>query len=276
MVPFPDDGWYASEKYSSEAAFLREWSVSHGQMPENQFDASKSGPQELGRNYRTALFKANFTQELYECPYPFVDASRPTLETPEFKRGETFFYQMQCLGCHVLGDPSAPGATKAPQAPNLSLAYVRLQPRWIEHWVQEPGIIQNNTKMPPFFTGLGAFDLKGQAWSLAQGGTPEQTQDLLTAYHTKNVQEQKDLLVNFLFEAGGRSYTAVQPAGEVKPPAAEGNPGAAQPIGSSSKTPAGNATVTPQTAGGINPGAASKPADAEAQKNLTKETPGKK
>lgn len=276
MVPFPNDGWHAQDKYVAEAAYLREWSVSHGQMPDNQFDPSKSGPQELGRNYRTALFKANFTQELYESPFPFVDASRPEMEGGDFKRGETFFYQMQCLGCHVLGDPTAKGATKAPQAPNLNLAFVRLQPRWIEHWVQEPGVIQINTKMPPFMTGLGAFDLTGQAWPLAQGGTPEQTAEILAAYHTKTKQEQKDLLVGFLFEAGRRSYTAVQPVGEVKPPAMEASPGTAQPIGSSMHPATSNTAATPPTAGGINPTSGPKPPDTEAVKNLAHQTPGAK
>ena len=79
------------------------------------------------------------------------------------------FYEMQCLKCHVLGDPNVEGANKAPTAPNLSLVQRRLQPRWVRHWVQEPAIIQVGTAMPPFLTGQAIWDYHGMAWPRSQG-----------------------------------------------------------------------------------------------------------
>ena len=44
------------------------------------------------------------------------DAPRPELTDERFHQGEHLFYEMQCLKCHVLGDPSVPGAQKSPTA----------------------------------------------------------------------------------------------------------------------------------------------------------------
>ena len=57
-------------------------------------------------------------EEVLEHPsYPFVEASTPQISEDRFKQGEQFFYQLQCLSCHVLGDPSIEGANKNPTAP---------------------------------------------------------------------------------------------------------------------------------------------------------------
>src|SRR5207248_7679942 len=66
------------------------------------------------------IFKAQFVQELFDAPFPFVDSPRPEMSKEEFTRGAQFFYSLQCLKCHVLGDPNVAGANKSPTAPNLS------------------------------------------------------------------------------------------------------------------------------------------------------------
>src|SRR5439155_10943056 len=121
--------------------------------------------------------------------------------------------------CHVLGDPNIEGANKNPTAPNLSLAHLRLQRRWVRHWVQDPDIIQKGTAMPPFFTGLPIYatvtpDAKaplGQSQPRAQTVAEPQASQIEEKYG-KTVEEQTGLLLDFLYAAGARGYTGKQPA----------------------------------------------------------------
>jgi hypothetical protein len=120
----------------------------------------------------------------------------------------------------VLGDPNLPGAQKAPTAPNLSLAHRRLQRRWIRHWVQEPPIIQIGTAMPPFFTGLPVWKEDGQPWPRSQNVAAAEAARVEKIYG-ENVQDQTDLLLDFIYAAGVRGYTGIQPVPTpVKPPPA--------------------------------------------------------
>jgi hypothetical protein len=178
--------------------------------------------------------------------------------------------QMQCLSCHYLGDPNAPGAVKEPKAPNLSLAHVRLQRRWIRHWVQEPPVIQPGTSMPAFFSSLSGpmtFNLHGQTWSETAGRPKEEIEFFNTRYG-KTADEQAALVLDFLYAAGARNMTAVQtpqdqlpkppapttapavsattkPSGSATPTATKGNPAAGSPA---TTNPAVHAQPKPVTA----------------------------
>jgi hypothetical protein len=164
------------------------------------------------------LARALFVMELYDAPYPFVEASTPDISQDRFKLGEQFFYQLQCLSCHVLGDPTIEGANKNPTAPNLTLAHLRLQRRWVRHWVQEPDVIQKGTAMPPFFTGLPIYATVtpdataplGQSQPRAQD-VPEPKATQIEDKYGKSVDEQTGLLLDFLYAAGARGYTGKQP-----------------------------------------------------------------
>ena len=124
---WPGDDWYMRSEFATAAERLRRWAIEHKQMAELQFDPAKNtAPGELGRNYRTALFKARFTMDLYDSPYPFVDRTHPQMDEARMKLGEEFFHQMQCLSCHQLGDPNAAGVVKDPKGPNLTLTASRL------------------------------------------------------------------------------------------------------------------------------------------------------
>src|SRR5205814_954937 len=132
------------------------------------------------------------------------------------------------LKCHVLGDPSVPGAQKTPTAPNLTLAHRRLQRRWVRHWVQEPAIIQIGTAMPPFFTGLSIFDIHGMTWPRSQGVAEAEAKRVESTYGD-TVEAQTGLLLDFIYAAGVRGYTGVPPAGGVAaatPVVQERNPAA--------------------------------------------------
>src|SRR6185437_13963854 len=143
---------------------------------------------------------------------------------------------MQCLKCHVLGDPNVPGAQKAPTAPNLSLASRRLQRRWIRHWVQEPPFIQVGTAMPPFFTGLPVLNEHGQPWPRSQGESAAEIAKAEAKYGN-TVDEQTNLLLDFIYAAGVRGFTGIQPVAGAAPSAAAVTPAPAKVEAPKAETP---------------------------------------
>ncbi len=218
-----DADWWTRTDLAPSAEALRNWALVHGLVKEIELDPTKNTKDQINRTYKTILFKARFVKALYDSPYPFVEAGRPEWgslpkdETEKkFKLGEQLFYEMQCLKCHVLGDPNIEGAQKNPTAPSLSLAYQRLQRRWVRDWMQEPAIIQLNTKMPPFFTGLdplqGIYLVHGRPWPKSQGVSEEEVRRVESKFGS-TVQEQTKLVLDFLYEAGARNYTGIQPPG---------------------------------------------------------------
>lgn len=215
---WPGDDWYTRPEFSTAAGNLKDWSIALGLMKPLQLDPTKLSATDVGKGYREALTKARFIMELYDSPYPFVDTPRPEITQEKFKLGEQLFYEMQCLKCHVLGDPSIDGAQKNPTAPNLSLTSRRLQRRWVRHWVQEPGVIQVGTAMPPFLTGMPIFDVvnaagtapTGQPWPRSQNGSPADIEKT-EARFGNTADLQADLVLDFLYAAGVRGYTGIQP-----------------------------------------------------------------
>jgi cytochrome c551/c552 len=224
--PMPGDDWYRREEFKPIADRLKDWGLTFGHIKPIEV-APAATQEDLRKVYRTLMFKAGFTRSLYAAPYPFVDAPRPQITQERFELGQRFFYEMQCLKCHVLGDPEVAGANKNPTAPNLSLVGRRLQPRWVRHWVQEPNIIQVGTAMPPFFTGLPVFKLEGQPWPASQGVAADEVKRVEATYGA-TVEEQTALLLDFLYAASVRGFTGVQPpTGGTTQPATQPATGAA-------------------------------------------------
>ncbi|HEV2292541.1 MAG TPA: c-type cytochrome [Tepidisphaeraceae bacterium] len=207
--PWPGDDWHRRPEFANAAEALVEWATTRDQVTPVQLDPTRNNAYELGRTFRGLLFKARFTQHLYDAPYPFTDAPRPQISEERFKRGESFLYEMQCLKCHVLGDPNAEGSQKNPTAPNLNLVYRRLQPRWVRRWVQEPAVIQAKTMMPPFLSGAPIYHLDGLPFPRGQGGEPDER---IESMYGETADEQGQLLLDFLYAAGVRNYTGIQPA----------------------------------------------------------------
>lgn len=211
---WPGDDWWQRNEFLATADYLKVWGLDFGHIKPVEI-APGTSADDYRKLYRTLLFKANFTRDLYAAAYPFVDSPRPQIAQDRFARGEQFLYELQCLKCHVMGDPSIPGANKSPTAPNLTLTHVRLQQRWVRAWVQEPGIIQTGTAMPPFFTGLPVFNLEGQSTAMAQSlSDPAQQQarvDLIHGRFGATARDQTGLLLDFLYAAGARGHTGVQP-----------------------------------------------------------------
>jgi cytochrome c551/c552 len=215
---WPGDDWWNQPAFAPAAQYLRQWAIGNTPMTEIQFDPTVYSPDELGRNYREALFRAQFIMGLFDAPYPFVDQPRAQISEERFALGERFFHEMACLQCHVMGDPQAPGAHGDPTAPNLSLVHDRLQRRFVRHWVQEPPTIQPGTAMPPFFSGMDQLKVDGLPYHVAQ---QVPNPDEIAEQYGQTVQEQTELLLDFLYAAGRRGHTSVQPGGIEEQPDAQ-------------------------------------------------------
>jgi mono/diheme cytochrome c family protein len=247
----PGDDWWQRREFAAAAEALKSWGLTFGHIKPIEVGPLAS-QDELRKVYATLLFKAHFTRQLYNAPYPFVDSPRPQISDERFDLGKKFMYEMQCLKCHVLGDPNVAGATKAPTAPNLGLTSQRLQHRWVKGWVQEPNIIQVGTAMPPFFSGLfdkdGNLVLKpeGQSWPHAQATVRPAAE--IEAEYGATVEEQTALLLDFIYAAGVRGFTGVQPESEGAPAAepsaqpAQAPPPAVPAEGAATTQPSARAT----------------------------------
>jgi cytochrome c551/c552 len=207
---WPGDDWHRQPEFANAATALVDWALSRDQVTPIQLDPTRNNAYELGRTFRGMLFKARFIEDLYDAPYPFTDSPRPQISDDRFKRGESLFYEMQCLKCHVLGDPKVEGSQKNPTAPNLNLVYRRLQPRWVRRWVQEPGVIQAKTLMPPFLSGAAIYHQGGLPFPRGQGGDVDA--ERIESMYGATADEQGQLLLDFLYAAGVRNYTGIQPA----------------------------------------------------------------
>jgi mono/diheme cytochrome c family protein len=221
--PWPGDDWYRQPGLDMQVTELRKWGLLNRmpQMTASNLDERLTKGFDLDKIYRSLLFEGRFYAELSDAPYPLVDSPRPDIADEQFKKGETFFYTMECTKCHVLGDPKVVTTFKLaepPKGPNLVNAYRRLQWRWVDHWVQQTNVILPvGSPMPPFFDGLPAWSLSGLPFEQDQPTLADLPPDKLAkvkdhmAKFGATAAEQKDLLLNFVYAAGVRNHTVYPP-----------------------------------------------------------------
>jgi mono/diheme cytochrome c family protein len=92
---------------------------------------------------------------------PFVhfaraDFSRANVEAGKLLTSKDYF---DCFSCHQRGAEKPQGPPEG-WAPDLSLAYQRLNPEWIVKWIRDPQKLMPGTKMPSFYPG-GPPDVLG-------------------------------------------------------------------------------------------------------------------
>ena len=217
--------WHLEETLEAQRRYLEDWALKHKQMMPLQLDPARNNAADLEKGYASLLFKARFTAQLYDAPYPFTEDSRPVVSQERLRKGEQLFYEMQCLKCHMFGETN-PDQKIPPSvvAPNLAITNDRLQRRWVRHWIQEPPIIQVGTAMPPFLSGLAALKLDGLSWPVSQQLPPAEVQRIEQLYGS-DPNEQAALVLDFLYWAGARNVTLSQPqAGADAPAGAAGGP----------------------------------------------------
>jgi mono/diheme cytochrome c family protein len=207
----PGGDWFEHPPLRSSTELLGQYAVENRLIGRYAIDptAERSAP---ARVWGDVQDRTGFIQDLFDVHYPFVDAPRPLAPQPRFELGEQLLYELQCLKCHVLGDPSVPGANSNPTAPNLNFAFRRLRQGWFREWLKNPAWIQPGTKMPQLFPDMrSAF--------LEYGDNRAE----LEAKYGSTGEEQIELLLDFLYNAGLKNYTAIQPGGiaPTAPPSGE-------------------------------------------------------
>lgn len=227
---WPDDNWWKDPKYAALVDFVRDYAIRNGSLREQDFAASNDD-KTLAQTYMTALFDVRFLRSAWNTMYPFVDVAHPTPSEERFKKGELLFHYLNCQQCHVIGREADQltqqerdaklTVNAAPKGPNLRLAFGKLQRHWAYHWVQQTDVIQPGSAMPPiFFSGRAIpalndkdgrviYSLPGLP-HLTASPTPELVKQLQYNFG-QTVEEQKELLLDFVFAAGVRGYTSFDP-----------------------------------------------------------------
>lgn len=96
-------------------------------------------------------------------------------------------------------EPRAPSIKDVQTAPNLLLTRARLQPDYVEHWLQKPTAIMPGTKMPHLFGPDGNVS--------AFANFPDDMRVKYEAMFGRTAAEQQQLLRDWLVAAGDRRYT---------------------------------------------------------------------
>lgn len=205
-VPRPGDDWYDVETLEIERDAIYDYAIQNRLVHPTEFmlsdpDDVNQRARVFGSAFWKALTQAAFLNQLYETQYPFVDAWSPPMVPEAYVTGEKLLYELQCLKCHVFGDPTVPGSHLSPSAPNLNLTHRRLQPEWVIAWLIGPGRIQPGTKMPVLWPGGVSYFVD----------FPEPDKSELEHAFGAAGMEQMQLITDFLFDAGRRNVTLVQP-----------------------------------------------------------------
>ena len=128
---------------------------------------------------------------------PFAEPPPPPASPEQIADGETLFAELQCLQCHVFGDPTAPGANTQPTAPDLQRTADRLRHAWVERWLRSPRAILPGTRMPSFFGD-------GHTSALA-ADSPEDRAAIAARLHDKSILDdagkQIESIRAFLYDA---------------------------------------------------------------------------
>ncbi len=106
-----------------------------------------------------------------QIPPEYIEAAQK-LMSPDY---------FSCFSCHQQGDRKPEGPPEG-WAPDLGMAYQRLNPDWIVRWLHNPQKVQPGTKMPSFYEETA----KGAA------GGPD---DIFSGDNEKQIQALRDYLM---------------------------------------------------------------------------------
>ncbi len=175
-------------------------------------EAARPDPQAAARLNARLAREAAFLADLLDVRYPYAEPSPPPPSPERLADGRTLFVALDCLSCHVFGDPAAPGAHPRPTGPNLARTHDRLRYAWVRHWLARTDIIRPGTRMPAHF---GEGDRSALAMFSA-----ERHEEIRNALNDPDLADdaaaQIRAITDFLFDASRRSLDIVVP-----PPPAE-------------------------------------------------------
>jgi len=195
---------------------LRQYAVEHRLATKAMVEAGW-GDADRRRTLDAAITSdAQFLQEALAASYPFAEPAPPAPSPERLEDGRTLLLELDCLSCHVFGDPSVPGANAKPTAQNLALTAERLRYPWVLAWMQRPAALQPGTKMPADFGDGGRSGL--------DDFPPERRRRIKAALHDPDLLDdgpgQIRAIADFLFAASQQGVNVVAPAPPATAPAA--------------------------------------------------------
>jgi cytochrome c551/c552 len=193
-------GWMNADRQQR----LIQWALANGQAARVDLVEPFSTPRQIERTYHEIFLKVRFTADLYDVP---DESQQPnaSMTDADFARGEKMLQTLQCLNCHVMAPEGASVDMTNAKSINLDLAYRRLERRWVRAWLVEPSVVVAGTNMPAYFSGLSADCPAGRPIAEALGIKDPAKIAALSQFGT-TVDQQTDLLIDFLYAAGQRGY----------------------------------------------------------------------
>jgi mono/diheme cytochrome c family protein len=104
----------------------------------------------------------NYFTSMSDIAVPYMFLNTNAIPPAELQAGQKLMSKdyFNCFSCHQQGDKKPEGPPSG-WAPDLALAYQRLNPDWILKWIANPSALQPGTKMPSFYPGGPDDILKG-------------------------------------------------------------------------------------------------------------------
>ncbi len=104
----------------------------------------------------------NYFTSMSDISVPYMFLNTNAIPPAELQAGQKLMSKdyFNCFSCHQQGDKKPEGPPSG-WAPDLALAYQRLNPDWILKWIANPSALQPGTKMPSFYPGGPDDILKG-------------------------------------------------------------------------------------------------------------------
>lgn len=213
--------WMTQQDLAGNAHLLADYAVRNRLVQPIALDPRSADQRAIAESLARVVADAQFLRDLYDVAYPFTEMPPSASDEESWKAhladGETMFMTLECLACHVFGDPNVPGANSNPTAPNLLLTYERLRRDWVKAWLASPARIQPGTKMPNLF---------GQGYDSAFKDFPQEDRALLAERLFDDEllddgQGQMTAITDWLYDAGKKHQDKVQVPLEAIPPAEE-------------------------------------------------------
>lgn len=207
----PGADWFADPSLAREASLLRRYAIDNRLVPAGAVDPLSTDFEGLAAAYAGIVDNAQFLRDLMDVRYPFTERPPAVDQIPDYHDylvdGEAIFTVLECLRCHVFGDPGFPGANTAPTAPNLRLAHERLRREWVRRWLEMPSRIQPGTQMPALF---------GTGHDSAFQDFPEEDRAILAeVFRTGGMLDEAELQVramtDWIFDAGAKNQNVILP-----------------------------------------------------------------
>jgi mono/diheme cytochrome c family protein len=108
----------------------------------------------FGFTNRESDVLVNYFTALADVKVPYVFLNTDLIPADMLRAGQELMSveYFNCFSCHQQGEKKPEGPPSG-WAPDLALAYERLNPDWVIEWIKDPQKLQPGTRMPAFYPG---------------------------------------------------------------------------------------------------------------------------